>query len=56
MSEMFVKQTAQTTMNKIEGENPKPVETPVDEKTAAEIELENFTKEARKNDRFKIRR
>lgn len=49
MSEMFVKQTAQTTMNKIEGENPKPVETPVVEKTAAEIELENFTKEARKN-------
>ena len=49
MSEMFVKQTAQATMNKIEGENPKPVETPVVEKTAAEIELENFTKEARKN-------
>ena len=49
MSEMFVKQTAQATMNKIEGENPKQVETPVVEKTAAEIELENFTKEARKN-------
>ena len=49
MAEMAVKQTAQLTVNKIESENPKEVETPVVEKTAEEVELENFKSGVRKN-------
>ena len=47
MSEMAVKQISKTTIQEIKSVNPKKVETPVVEKTAAEIELENFEKSVR---------
>jgi hypothetical protein len=44
MAEMGVKQTSKLNLKVIESENPVAVATPVVEKTAQEIELENFTK------------
>ena len=47
MAEMGVKQTSKLTVKEIENENPKQVETPVVEKTAQEVESENFLKGVR---------
>lgn len=53
MAEMAVKQTAKLTLKQIENENPTEVTAPVVEKTAEQIEVDNFTKEVRKHANLK---